>query len=233
MVDLISDLFLAPPRRHSDPGGAFYRRDVPSTDDGSSVASALSSRDAALLVRLRVGDAEAYEALFREHYHELFDFAAAWCHAWEQADEIVSDVFLWLYEHRETIHPRTSLAAYLFGAVRHRALNLRRGDSRAQARHTHLAAESHASVMPQPSATPEDVLLARETHDERVRAVVRALEPLSQVARSIFLLRLQSGMSYAEIAGILGISANSAKTQFSRAMAVVRAAVAADGRDDR
>jgi len=239
---VLSVLFAAPSRDGNQDGDAMWRRRAElsrprGAETGHSVGAskdhreggAVSPEDAALLARMKAGDAAAFETLFRQHYASLHDFASAWCGMSERADEIVSDVFLWLYEHRDTVQPRTSLASYLYGAVRHRAFNARRSDNRSELRHHRLASESHASVVPQRNATPEEVYLDNEQRAVRVRSLVRALAPLSQTSRSIFLLRLQSGLSYAEIASIIGISANAAKTQFSRALAAVRQTISVAG----
>jgi RNA polymerase sigma-70 factor (ECF subfamily) len=178
------------------------------------------------LAQIRTGNPDAFEALFRAEYVALHDFAAAWSGAPELAEEIVSDVFLWLYEHRTTVSPRTSLAAYLMGAVRHRALNVRRASARSAARYQSLAAETHESVVPHREDTPEERWIARESDVRRARMLAHAMAPLSQMARSVFLLRLQAEMSYAEIAEVLGVSANAAKTHFSRTLAAVRRSVA-------
>jgi RNA polymerase sigma factor (sigma-70 family) len=211
-----------------------------SADDGDTPRSWRAQREKAIadgdrvpladpfIEGIRAGAPAAFEALFRAEYATLLDVAAGWSGALDHAAEIVSDVFVWLYEHHATVAPRTSLTAYLVGAVRHRAMNLRRGAARALVRHTTLAAETHEAVVPSAERTPEEVYLADEQTILRTRRLVRALEGLSQLARSVFLLRLQRDMSYAEIGEALGVSPNAAKTQFSRTLAAVRRTLAAD-----
>lgn len=229
----LSILFAAPSRdsKHdSDAGwwrGAEANRSVGESKNDVQ-DNLVSPEEAGLLASIKIGDAAAFETVFRQHYASLHDFACAWCGTSERADEIVSDVFLWLYEHRDTVQPKMSLVSYLYGAVRHRALNARRSDTRNELRHHRLASESHASVVPQRCATPEELYLDHEQRSVRAQSLVRALAPLSQTSRSIFLLRLQAGLSYAEIASIIGISANAAKTQFSRTLAAVRQAISVD-----
>lgn len=178
-----------------------------------------------LLRGIRNGDAHAFDQLFRTEYASLLDFATAWCGSEDVAKEIISDVFLWLYVNRLSVAPRTTLAAYVMGAVRHRALNVLRSERRSSVRYQELHNQGHESVVPRRTPSPEEDYVKQEEQLERSRTLAKALAPLSQTARSVFILRVERDMSYEEIADAIGISANAAKTQFSRALSAVKRAV--------
>src|SRR5688572_8158150 len=75
------------------------------------------------IARIRGGDRPAFEALFREHYSALCEFAHRYVQSREAAEDLVQEVFLSVWTHRESLEIRDGLRAYLYGAVRNRALN--------------------------------------------------------------------------------------------------------------
>lgn len=78
--------------------------------------------DSFLLSAMSKGDKTAFDALFRKYYPML----CAYCHRFvevEDAEEIVQDVMLWIWENREVQVIETSLSQYLFKMVYRRALN--------------------------------------------------------------------------------------------------------------
>ena len=75
-----------------------------------------------LLSAVRHGDQKAFDTLFRKYYpmlcaygHRVVDL--------EDAEEIVEDSLLWIWENRETLVIESSLSSYLFKMVYRRALN--------------------------------------------------------------------------------------------------------------
>ena len=75
-----------------------------------------------LLSAVRHGDQKAFDTQFRKYYpmlcaygHRLVDL--------EDAEEIVEDSLLWIWENRETLVIESSLSSYLFKMVYRRALN--------------------------------------------------------------------------------------------------------------
>src|SRR5689334_12892134 len=64
-----------------------------------------------------------FEELFKLHFSELRDFAFRYVRTEADAEEIVQDAFLAVWIKRHSIAPRSTMRAYLFGAVRNRALH--------------------------------------------------------------------------------------------------------------
>ena len=75
-----------------------------------------------LLSAMQHGDLKAYGVLFRRYYPILCAYATKFVEL-KDAEEIVQDVMLWLWENRETQTFETSLSQYLFKTVYHRAIN--------------------------------------------------------------------------------------------------------------
>ncbi|MDR1415731.1 MAG: RNA polymerase sigma-70 factor, partial [Odoribacteraceae bacterium] len=80
--------------------------------------------DKSLFDRVMKGDDDAFERLFRSYYAPLCDYCRGIVGEAEAAEDIVSEVFTYLWKHREDIHVRVSVKAYLYSSARHGALNL-------------------------------------------------------------------------------------------------------------
>ena len=174
-----------------------------------------AERSAALRERLRAGDRAAVEELFREHYAALVGFADGYVRSTAVAEEIVQDVFLNLWRGRERLAGEGTLRAYLFQAVRNRALNHLR-----HARHV----ARHAAAAPRDDAVPAlgDALLVEA---ELAAAARAAVDALPERCREVFLLSRAHDLSYAEIARALDISVKTVETQMGRALKAIRRAL--------
>ncbi|MDR1624655.1 MAG: RNA polymerase sigma-70 factor [Tannerellaceae bacterium] len=75
-----------------------------------------------LLMKLYHGDADAYKQLFVRYYSPLVEYASQFLPD-EDAEELVQELMLYIWESREELIIETSLKSYLFTAVRFRCLN--------------------------------------------------------------------------------------------------------------
>src|SRR5881227_3517866 len=116
------------------------------------------ARELEWFARVRTGDAQAFEALFRAYVDPLCSFAYSYVESESQAQEIVQDLFARLWERRETLERPRSVRAYLYGATRNRVLNERR-HARVEAafRHRALRLEAAQATAPRPVPPEEDL----------------------------------------------------------------------------
>jgi RNA polymerase sigma-70 factor (ECF subfamily) len=175
----------------------------------------LSQTDAAIVARLHEGDESAFDALFREYFARLTDFAAATVGDSAIAEELAADVFVSLWRRRTTWEPRGSIAAYLYKAVRNLARNYVRDRTAEHARYLAAAAEMESTI----EAVSIDQLADREA---RLAAVWRAVDQLPETRRAVVHLRWRANMSFEEIAVLLNTSPAAVKMQLSRALKTVR-----------
>ena len=88
-----------------------------------------NERDMALWLQLRRGgEITAFRELFDRHYAPLCRFAEFWLRDRTSAEEVVLDVYTYLWQHAAELQITVSVRAYLFRAVRNRALNRLRDD---------------------------------------------------------------------------------------------------------
>src|SRR6266566_1881386 len=170
------------------------------------------------VARIRLADEGAFKSLFQAYYASLCAFVQSYVRSPDLAEELVQTVFLQIWQHRATWEPTTGARAYLFAACRNQALGA--------LRHERVVARAAQR------ATREEITLgaaaARMGPDEEVQAselaaaLREAVDRLPERRRIVVILRWQQQMSYAEIAGVLGISVKTVEVQMGRALAFFR-----------
>jgi RNA polymerase sigma-70 factor, ECF subfamily len=174
---------------------------------------------AEMMEALREGDEDAYEALFREYYQQLCQFAYRYVRSPEAAEEVVQEVLGALRLRRGEIAVRVSIKSYLYGAVRYRALNLV-ARNKVEATWLAQALQNGAPALSTERAADDQIVL-----DEQVAALGEAVSNLPPKRRSVFVLRSTTQMSYAEIAEVLQTSVKNVEVQLRRATHSLRAAL--------
>jgi RNA polymerase sigma-70 factor, ECF subfamily len=170
------------------------------------------------LERIRAGDEQAFESLFKSYYRTLCTFTDGYVRSRETAEELVQTVFLRLWEKRESWEPVASVRAYLFAACRNQALDHLK--HRRVVDRVALAArgsESEELVQRQP-ARPDEVMYARELAE----AFRLAIGQLPERCRAVVILRWEQHLSNLEIARALGISVKGVEAHVTRALGLLR-----------
>ena len=170
-----------------------------------------------IVASLRAGDERALESLFRTHYASLCDFAARYVGDGARAEELVQDLFADLWVRRQSLQVRDSVRAYLFAAVRNRALNVRRRD----AMESDWGQDEAVAEVRSLHSTPQSAEAAVEHADLRSR-LDAALASLPERCRLVMHLRWREQMPYAEIASVMGISVKGVENQLARGLAALR-----------
>lgn len=152
------------------------------------------------------------ELLFRRYYANLCSHAVRLVLSKPVAEDLVADVFLTFWKTRAHERITACYGAYLYRAVRNRALNHLRYEL-----HQTRPLEPDEADFAQPE-TPESLLHVHEL-TQRLDAEIAALPPQS---RRAFLLHRYEGKRYADIAAELGISVKAVEHLVSRALARLR-----------
>jgi RNA polymerase sigma-70 factor, ECF subfamily len=168
--------------------------------------------DADLLARLRSGEHDAFDALFRQWYEPVVRVAQRILRDQGIAEEITQDVFLELWRRRDGLPDGSSVPAYLMQSARNRALNHLRHLKVQQKSQLHLEALHEPSVATDTEARSTELIAA--IHD-----AVAALPPRT---REVFTLSRERNLRYVEIADLLGISVKAVEANMSRALRHLR-----------
>ena len=162
--------------------------------------------------RIRAGDVDAFEALYRRYWQRLYAFAFRYVRSKEDAEEVVQDVFFRIWRGRADWVPAGAVRNYVYCAVRNAARD--RLERAAVARcwaHVGLGATAAAAAI-------QSELEAAEL----VAAVQRALDELPPKRSAVCKLRLIDELSYAQIADRLGIREKTVETQLARGLKFLR-----------
>jgi RNA polymerase sigma-70 factor (ECF subfamily) len=191
--------------------------DPKGSDD--TVGQLAAEQHADLLLRIRADDVSAFDELMAVLAQPLVLYARRFSASAEDAQDLVQDVFIWVWEQRHVLTVRGSFRTYLYTAVRHRALNVRRDRNAEAARITAVHANGNVPAMGSEAVTPDTAVELREI-DTRLRAAFATLPPR---AREVALLRWQDGLSRAEITSVTGISLGMVKKHLTVATQMTRA----------
>jgi RNA polymerase sigma-70 factor (ECF subfamily) len=170
-----------------------------------------------VIARIRGGDERAFELLFRAYYAPLCGFAARYVREPALAEELVQELFGDLWARREGWEVRGSPRAYLFAAVRNRALNLRKRQKVERDWEHDEAIADVREIHPMPE--PADRALETAELHARLHG---ALESLPERCRLVMQLRWREQLSYAEIAEVMGISVKGVENQLARGLKALR-----------
>jgi RNA polymerase sigma-70 factor (ECF subfamily) len=170
---------------------------------------------------VRAGDVAAFEALFRAYHAPLCGFAVRLGNEPAVAEELVQELFADLWARREAWRVDGSARAYLFAALRNRALNLRRRGGR-EREFVRREATAEVRALHQAPAAPDEQLERRELD----ACLERALDALPERCRLAMRLRWREQLSYADIARVLGISPKGVESQLARGLQALRARLA-------
>lgn len=166
-----------------------------------------------LLRRLREGNETAYEVLFKEFYVRLTIHANKFVQDSEAAKEIVQDLFVSIYEKRETLNINTSLNSYLYRAVRNRSINYINSQKQKDKYSQHIKYTADNT---------ENTVENNINKSELESALFLAIGELPAKCRMIFKLNRFDGLSNGEIAEQLELSKRTVETQISKALKILR-----------
>jgi RNA polymerase sigma-70 factor (ECF subfamily) len=172
--------------------------------------------DVALIERVRAGDTEAFESVFRTYWETLFLSALRMLHSRDDAEEAVQEVFARIWRGHAGWNVNGSIRAYLLMATRNVSLNRIDRDATAQRYQERAAHEvsSNSSAFDSPAERLDESDLAR--------ALSASLAELPEKRRAICELRLVDGFTYAEIAVRLRIAPKTVETQLARGLKFLR-----------
>jgi RNA polymerase sigma-70 factor (family 1) len=166
-----------------------------------------------LIDRLRKGDENAYELLFKEYYKVLTIFASKYIKDIEESKELVQELFVHIYEKRENLDINSSLKSYLFRSVHNRSINLINAKKIRE-----KYAEHYSNTTDLKQNTIEQDVNASELES----ALHSAINDLPPKCRAIFKMNRFDGLSNHEIAEKLTLSKRTVETQISKALKILR-----------
>lgn len=164
-----------------------------------------------LLSAVQHGDQKAFDTLFRRYYPMLCAYGHRFVEL-EDAEEIVEDSLLWIWENRETLVIESSLNSYLFKMVYRRALN----------KLAHIDATQRADTRFYEEM--QEMLQDTDYYqmEELTKRIEEAIAALPESYRESFVMHRFRDMSYKEIAETLGVSPKTIDYRIQQALKQLR-----------
>lgn len=174
-----------------------------------------------LIRRISCGDEEAFQELFYKYYYPLCGFAQKFTKSEELARDCVQDVFLKIWNIRRRLQVDYSPAAYLYRAVRNRALNLM---DQEETQNRLLREQENEKVFESDHNFENDGIVAGEImhFSDRMQQVWETVEKLPKQQRLVLELHRKNGLSYKEIANVLNIARKTVENHMGRALIFLR-----------
>lgn len=171
------------------------------------------------------GQTSAFADLVTRHHREVFAVALAMMSDYDEAEDIAQDAFVRAFRSLSTFRGESKFSTWLIGIT----INLCREKRRWWLiRRKYIATslddpvETGEGAMPSQVEDPSDTadVIAMKAEDRS--ALMEALDRLDPASRSILVLREIQGMSYIEIAQMLGCRMGTVKSRINRARLLLR-----------
>jgi len=167
----------------------------------------LMSEDWRLLKRLRCGDRDALRRIYEKYRTDLFTVAASLLHNLHASEDCLQDVFVNLADAAGSSNIRRNLKGYMISCV----ANLARDQLRKKPA---VLNYPEAADCPAAASDPVQEAIGRE---ESVR-IFEALAELPYEQREAFVLHVQGGMKFRQIAGLQDVSIKTAHSRYRYAI---------------
>lgn len=151
--------------------------------------------------------------VFRDQEARLYALALKMTKSAGNAQDLVQETFLKLWEHREQMSDIRNMDAWLYRVMENKLMDFLRKAAADERMREHIW-----NALDQGAPTPAAITEAREYHT----LVAKAIDHLPAQRRLIYRLNREEGMSYLEIADELKISRHTVKNQLSSALQAIR-----------
>jgi RNA polymerase sigma-70 factor (ECF subfamily) len=169
--------------------------------------------EAEIIERIRNGDMEAFETIFKAYYQSLCLFSMRYLRRSDLAEEIVQDIFVNIWDKRSGLHLETSLKSYLYRAVHNNSLKYLQHEKVVD-RHAQRIIERKEQFYNEP--------LNNIQVEELTKLLEIAYASMPQKTREIFELSRNEGLKYAEIAEKMEISVKTVEAHMGNALKILR-----------
>jgi RNA polymerase sigma-70 factor (ECF subfamily) len=183
----------------------------------------MEQSDAAAVAQARAGNPDAFRVLVERHSRSVFRLAFRMTGNEHDAEDLVQETFLRAYKQLSKFDGRASFGTWLYRVAANCSLDLIRVRKRRQEQQVPVDEEGQeiAAVAAAEGPTPDRLAFSGELN----RLLVPALERLSPMERTAFVMRHYEGMCIEDIGRALGVHAGAAKHSVFRAVQKLRQAL--------
>lgn len=175
------------------------------------MGTSLQPTESDLLDALRGGEQKAFEHLFRRYYPMLCAYAQRFVEL-EDAEEVVQEIMLQIWENRRELNIQVSVSQYLFKMTYHQALKL--------IARKEVAARAETCFHSRYQELPEHIDYYQIK--ELTQRIEEAINELPESYRTAFILHRFKGQSYKEIAERMNVSPKTIDYRIQQALKLLR-----------
>ncbi len=174
-----------------------------------------NNEDQRLLALLAQGDQKAVDVLFNKYYDYLCNVSYRIVRDSNHAEDIVQDLFMWMWKNREVVNITLSLRVYLKRAAVNRSLNHLRG------KRVSYENETFAEHLEDGNVTAQ----VQMEQSEFTTQLMNCIEELPPQCRKVFKMSRFEDMTYQEIANQLELSVKTVGNHIAKALKTLRVTV--------
>ncbi|GBF21256.1 ECF RNA polymerase sigma factor SigW [Arenibacter sp. NBRC 103722] len=165
-----------------------------------------------LVGQLIAGEEKAFEQVMEAYYKKLLIYAYSYTNDYPQAQDIVQNVFLRLWECRQNINIKESFQGLLYKSVYNEYI-----DDYRRKKSSTIINEAYKQAL---NYAVDDN--NHELVEDKIASIKREVEHLPTRCKQIFLLSKQDGLTNSEIATYLNISIKTVEYQIAQAYSTIR-----------
>lgn len=169
--------------------------------------------DNEIMIALQKDDEAMFEKVFRHYYNMLCAYASGIIEDYDEAEDIVQQTMVKIWEKRSDIEISNSLKSYLYRSVHNAALNRKKHSNVRK-----LYADDYKSR----NNVVSEATSIKVIQSELEKAIADSINKLPEQCRLVFKLSRFEDLKYSEIAEHLGISIKTVENQISKALRMLR-----------
>jgi RNA polymerase sigma-70 factor (ECF subfamily) len=175
--------------------------------------------DAELMALYSRGSRDAFEELFARHHRRVIHFCYRMTGDQARAEEAAQEVFLRIARAASTYQPTARFTTWMYTIARRTTLNFLRDEKEVGEKvPIHPVGEKGNSTEGLPLPGPGDLDPEQIAWGAQLRErFIKALQNLPEVNRAAFVLNRGEGLSYEEVATVLGVTVQAVKSRIFRA----------------
>ncbi|WP_142785862.1 RNA polymerase sigma factor [Changchengzhania lutea] len=175
----------------------------------------MNSKDLIILTKLKNGDPTAYKELFDLYYMPLSIYALKYCDSFQLSEDIVQDLFVKLWDEKIYMKFEGAISPYLFKSVKNNTLQVVKKKTKYH----------FEEIEDQINRLMEVENVDMTSIDEKKKKLLKEVEALPEKSKEVFKAIVLENLKYKEVAKQFGISVNTVKTHYSRALKKLRSSL--------
>ena len=162
--------------------------------------------DKIIFNEIKRGNKAVYKSLFDEYYDKLVSFAKSYLFDQQESEDLVQDLFVYLWENASKVNISLSIKAYFYQSIRNKCIN--------RLKALKVKDKNHLLYVDGMLEADDDL---QHFDPNILNDIMRSIDELPDQMGTIFSMKTLDGLTREKIAEELNVSVNTVKTQLQRA----------------